>query len=701
MRLNVASGIMLALLMVSMSTVVSNVIPAKATSDPPIHVHLTWQNETDTTMTVTWQTNTSTAGDTILYDPISRGGDPASYSYSASGFNYTYSGASGYIHDVELTDLSPDTVYYFICGGDTGGWSSERAFRTAPSVSSDVRFVVGGDSRTYWEERENISKAMAKFNPAFAMHSGDMVTSGTDQSHWDGWFTDVDSNWIGENNLTIPIIPALGNHEAPEIAGCKYFVQFALPDNEKWYSYNWGPYIHIICLDSEVNASGASGLQRDWLENDLATHADYTWKFVLFHRPPFVSGYHSPWPPALTYWVPLFDKYHVDVVFTGHEHSYQRSYPLNWTASETEPQDYSNGTMYIVSGGWGAPLHNATPIWYMAYQNMTYHFCLLDVFKNGTLHLQAKDNQGNTFDEVTIYKYEINVPAEYSTIQAAINAANPGDSIFVSSGTYYEHVVVNKTVSLVGDPPIIDGSEIGNVIEIRANNVVIEKFTLRNAGGNGILLERVSNCIIKNNNITANDCGIYLNESSNNNISGNNIRNNDYGIKLYNSSNNAISGNSITANNLYGVYFQKSSNNKFYHNNFVDNSGQVYSDGSINVWDDGYPSGGNYWSDHNPPDIYSGPHQNETDGDRIGDTPYIIDENNTDRYPLIYPYGYVPTIDLNIDGRISITDIVLCALAFGSKPGDPIWRPYADLNQDGKISITDIVMIALHFGEEW
>jgi hypothetical protein len=160
-----------------------------------------------------------------------------------------------------------------------------------------------------------------------------------------------------------------------------------------------GPDIHIICIDCY---SSASGDQLVWLENDLAAHADYKWKFVIFHEPTFVSGSHSPWTPGLTYWVPLFDKYHVNLVFNGHEHNYQRSYPLNWTASQTEIQDFSNGTVYTVSGGWGAPLYTPTPIWYMAYQNEEYHFCLVDIYKNGTLHMQAKDNLGITFDEIKI-----------------------------------------------------------------------------------------------------------------------------------------------------------------------------------------------------------------------------------------------------------------------------------------------------------
>ena len=428
MKRNLITGTMLILLLIGMFTLVSN-IPLAKTEEPqlvttahtlgsenfaeptaeilemPIHIHLTGQRSNmSSAITVTWQTNSSTSGDIVLYDVVPRVGVPGDYHYSAAGINYTYSGASGWIHDVELTGLTSDTVYYFICGGATGGYSNERSFRTAPSVSSDVRFVVGGDSRTNLVEREKISKAMARFNPAFVMHSGDMVADGTIQGQWDNWFTDVESHWIGENNLTIPIIPAVGNHENPNYPDTKYFSQFALPDNERWYSYNWGPDIHITCLDSESPASGA---QQDWLENDLAVHANYKWKLVQFHKPPFVSGGHFPWTDALAYWVPLFDKYHVDIVFNGHDHNYQRTYPLNWTASQTEPQDYSNGTMYIVSGGWGAPLYTPRPIWYMTQQNKTYHFVLIDVSTNGTLHLRAKDKLGNTFDELTIRKLPV------------------------------------------------------------------------------------------------------------------------------------------------------------------------------------------------------------------------------------------------------------------------------------------------------
>jgi parallel beta-helix repeat protein len=219
--------------------------------------------------------------------------------------------------------------------------------------------------------------------------------------------------------------------------------------------------------------------------------------------------------------------------------------------------------------------------------------------------------------------------------------------------------------------------------------------------GYGIELYISSNNSISGNNIKDNVVsGIGVHGSSNNSIYGNNINNNEDGIVFTSSSYNIISGNNV-ANNEDGIQLDSSSNNSIYHNNFKDNTEQAYSSNSTNVWDDGYPSGGNFWSDHNPPDVYSGHYQNETGRDKIGDILYIIGGNNTDRYPLIYPYGYVPTIDVNNDGLIDIVDIVFIALAFGSKPGDPNWNPYADLNQDGIVDIVDIVMIAIHFGETY
>ena len=199
------------------------------------------------------------------------------------------------------------------------------------------------------------------------------------------------------------------------------------------------------------------------------------------------------------------------------------------------------------------------------------------------------------------------VPNDYSTIQEAVNNADEGDTIFVSSAIYYEHVVVNKTgLTVVGenmDAVIIDGEGEGVLVEICANGVEIRGFTLRNGG---------SCC-------------------------------DGSGIAIANCSRIKVIGNKIVSN-MFGLLFKgtSSSDSHVYHNNIVNNTYpayQKYSTEPLNVtWDNGYPSGGNYWSNYNGTDFYSGLYQNESGSDGIGDTPYVIDAKNQDNFPLVDPY---------------------------------------------------------------
>ena len=150
-----------------------------------------------------------------------------------------------------------------------------------------------------------------------------------------------------------------------------------------------------------------------------------------------------------------------------------------------------------------------------------------------------------------------------------------------------------------------------------------------------IILEYASDSILSDNTVANNDnSGIYLYSVSHSVFSQNDLTSNYYGIVLEQSSSNTLSGNTITSNQN-GIVLYKSSYNSNYYNNFIDNARQVYSNESTNVWDDGYPSGGNYWSDYNGTDLLSGLYQNETGNDGIGDTAYIINASNTDHYPLI------------------------------------------------------------------
>jgi len=160
---------------------------------------------------------------------------------------------------------------------------------------------------------------------------------------------------------------------------------------------------------------------------------------------------------------------------------------------------------------------------------------------------------------------------------------------------------------------------------------------------------------IYSNNIT--NGGIRLRDSSynnlcNNTVSGNNI--NWYGITIWSSFNNTVSGNNVTNHQEYGISLFDSTNNIIYHNNIINNTEQVYvTVGYTNVWDDGYPSGGNYWSDYTGVDVKSGPNQDQPGSDGIGDTPYVIDENNQDNYPLMYQLS---PLDTDGDGTPDITD---------------------------------------------
>ena len=270
-------------------------------------------------------------------------------------------------------------------------------------------------------------------------------------------------------------------------------------------------------------------------------------------------------------------------------------------------------------------------------------------------------------------------PANFSRIQDAINSplVSEGDIIYVYNGTYNENVIVNKTVALIGENKentIIDGSGTATVISIRAHNVSVESFTIQKSGmyaGSGIVIDHFTGNIISNNKITVNQegislyyssgnivCdniitsnneGVILSYSSNNVISRNVIFSNSYdgiilshssdnmfsrntllynswaGMNFYYSTNNVVCGNTISSNQ-YGISLTySSSNNTIYHNNFINNTDQVWSDLNLtNVWN--YTDEGNYWSEYYGRDL---------NGDGIGDYLYIVDENNTDGFPLM------------------------------------------------------------------
>lgn len=268
--------------------------------------------------------------------------------------------------------------------------------------------------------------------------------------------------------------------------------------------------------------------------------------------------------------------------------------------------------------------------------------------------------------------YNLNSGAGYEKIQETINAneTTDGNTLFIKTGTYHENIIVNKTLSLIGEEQettIIDGSGLETVVEVTASNVFILRFTLQNTrmeqndsgillynnSGNNVFAEnKIINCyhgillwdssgnnLINDNIITNNTLGILSSNTTQDTIADNDVTNNEEGIWLAETTNTTVIQNNITNNHLHGIKID-SGNNTIYHNSLINNTISPSADNSsTNTWNTYYPSGGNYWSNYNGTDSYSGKDQNETGTDGIGDTPHIINENNVDSYPLMNPYS--------------------------------------------------------------
>lgn len=284
----------------------------------------------------------------------------------------------------------------------------------------------------------------------------------------------------------------------------------------------------------------------------------------------------------------------------------------------------------------------------------------------------------------------IRVPSDYPTIQQAIGAASPGSIVMVSSGIYHENLVVNKTLTLLGEDKantIIDGDGRGTVFFVCAENVVINGFTMQNSSRNpsifgcGVVLSNSENSVIEGNIVTRNLFdGILLDHSNGSLIIDNIISFNGWheeglwlgagvdmlvsqdnlidsniiisnvvdGMFLYESDHNMIQRNTIIENGDCGIRFGNSSNNTIQHNNFINNLCQITNSTHNNV-------SRNYWDDYHGLDDGS---NGRVAGDGIGDTdlPY-----GTDDYPLVRPLQPILVVWTNtafpmaLDGNSTIS----------------------------------------------
>ncbi|MFA6043701.1 MAG: LamG-like jellyroll fold domain-containing protein [Phycisphaerales bacterium] len=308
------------------------------------------------------------------------------------------------IHEVHLSNLKTETPYFYrahIKGEDGADIpSDDLTFQTAVKSDSPYAFTIIGDTQ---KNKPVIAKLQAfayTLRPNFEIHLGDVVDKGADRDEWISELLPASAPLMGR----VCLYPSIGNHEGNH---SNYFKYFSLPTPEYYYTYTYGN-AQFFVLDTNRDVSEGSD-QYKWLEKELAK-STATWKFTYHHHPIYSSdeddygdtykGTSTHGDPALLPLARLYDKYHVDMDFAGHIHSYERTWPMR-----DGKIDQKNGTRYMVAGGGGAGLESAAPsrVWFDQRVYRGHHIGYMMIC-GGTLQFQLFDVDGRLFDQFEIQK---------------------------------------------------------------------------------------------------------------------------------------------------------------------------------------------------------------------------------------------------------------------------------------------------------
>ncbi len=318
------------------------------------------------------------------------------------------------LHTASLENLKPETGYYYqVIVEEEGREDAIRgevcSFQTASLPSSPFAFAVMGDTQGNPAVNGKLSEFAWALRPNFLVIPGDLVDDGPVKNQW------VNEFFASMNPLfcRVPFYPVLGNHERNADF---YYRYMDLPAPEYYYSFQYGNAVFFM-LDSNKKVDEESE-QYQWLETQLKElqerekngTSDVTWKFVSYHHPSYSSDeddYGNLWKGKSTWGdmrirplTKLFDSYAMDVVWNGHIHSYERTWPIiNGKVSE------DSGTVYMVTGGGGGGLEQAGPIRPPFQNNVRrgHHFVFVAV-NGSTLELKSFDLEGRLFDTVTLKK---------------------------------------------------------------------------------------------------------------------------------------------------------------------------------------------------------------------------------------------------------------------------------------------------------
>jgi acid phosphatase type 7 len=341
-----------------------------------------------TSVGVAWQTDDGTLASEIAWG---EGADPSKWPAENRVQGVTWLTPEGSLnpqgearmHEVYLCGLEPATTYSYRVGGGAAGsevWSDVYAFTTAPAPgASKVTFAITGDSRGQQDNAWQIlQRRVASMGVTMQLFSGDMVNLAPDQGEWERW---LDSAWKDSDQklLTLGQVLTLSAHGNHDNHTSLFFGNLVLPQDtakfpkysELFFSVDVGP-VHVIVIDDAwiVSPTGDvdyKGILETWLGEDLAAananRAKVPWIVAMHHHPEYSSSTHGNDPDVLrgrTFFGPIWDKYHVDLSISGHDHDYERSKPLTGpTDQPTVHSAFADGTVYLVCAGSGADSYSA------------------------------------------------------------------------------------------------------------------------------------------------------------------------------------------------------------------------------------------------------------------------------------------------------------------------------------------------------
>ncbi|MGA1778835.1 MAG: LamG-like jellyroll fold domain-containing protein [Planctomycetota bacterium] len=351
------------------------------------------QGVSRTGMTIRWETSRAVAG-RVEYGTTAELGSVA----EAAG--------ESRMQEVRLEGLAPRTNHFYrIVAGPAGGetvTSAIHTFQTAVLPEDAFAFAVMGDTQNNPRMTETISQLALGHRPNFIVHCGDLVGTGSVKREW------VHEFFAGARDILAhyPLVPTLGNHERDARL---YYDYFSLPDPEYFYDFRFGN-AHFFVLDTNRPVDPSTDQHR-WLR-ETAAASDARWKFMVHHQPAYTSDsndYGDTWklgetgrgdPRVREHLVPLYEELGIDVVFNGHIHLYERTWPIR--AGEV---DAEGGVVYITTGGAGGGLEQFAPqrTWFSAAKYRGHHFCLVAIH-DGVFEFRAYDEEGRLFDLLTIRK---------------------------------------------------------------------------------------------------------------------------------------------------------------------------------------------------------------------------------------------------------------------------------------------------------